>query len=161
VGAGGIQYYHQDQFFTSYNLLYFASHEVNHPIFLALSSCLLLDVNTPNLGPIIMKSSLLHGGAEFGEQLETYPSSGIAVSQEESPITIPPHPLGVKPSGNSFTAMSNARHALGEFQRLPDEALALFLEYLDSSTLTMLGSTCKALYAFCRLDELWKVLFIG
>ena len=87
--------------------------------------------------------------------------SVMTMSQEESPITIPPHPLGVKPSGNSYAATSNARHASGEFQRLPDEALALFLEYLDSSTLVTLGSTCKALYAFCRSDELWKSLFTG
>jgi len=116
----------------------------------------------PNIVPNNMESPLIQGeAADFGALVEMYPSSGMTMSQEESPITIPPHPLGVKPSGNSYTATSNARHALGEFERLPDEALTVFLEYLDSSLLRTLGSTCKALYAFCRLDELWKALFIG
>jgi len=70
------------------------------------------------------------------------------------------HPLGVKPSGNKYTATENARKAIGKFQILPDEILAILLEYLDSRLLRHLGSTCKALYAFCYLDDLWKALFI-
>ncbi|KAG9241705.1 hypothetical protein BJ878DRAFT_427536 [Calycina marina] len=79
---------------------------------------------------------------------------------EDSPVTIPSHPLGLKPSGNQYTAVSNARDSLGEFQRLTDEALVVLLEYLESHLLRNLGATCKALYAFCRLDDLWKALFI-
>jgi F-box-like len=73
---------------------------------------------------------------------------------------IPSHPLGVKPSGNKYTATEDARKAIGTFQILPDEILAILLEYLDSRLLRHLGSTCRALYAFCYLDDLWKSLFI-
>jgi hypothetical protein len=79
---------------------------------------------------------------------------------EEAGQTIPPHPLGVKPSGNKYTATESAREAIGLFQILPDEVLAILLEYLDSRLLRYLGSTCKALYAFCSSEDLWKALFI-
>ncbi len=73
---------------------------------------------------------------------------------------IPSHPLGVKPSGNEYTAKENLRESIGTFQILPDEVLVTVLEYLDSTQLRHLGSTCKALYAFCHSDDLWKALFI-
>lgn len=80
---------------------------------------------------------------------------------EEESSLIPSHPLAIKPSGNQYTAtVSNARHSTGVFQVFPDEILSILLEYLDSNELLLLGSTCKALYAFCRSDELWKTLFI-
>ena len=79
-------------------------------------------------------------------------------SQEES--LIPIHPLGLKPSGNSYSATSNAFHAIGVFRALPDEILVVLLEYFESRILRMLGSTCKYFYAFCRSDDLWKALFI-
>lgn len=86
----------------------------------------------------------------------------LALEEESSSsaVAIPLHPLGVKPSGNQYTATSNARHATGTFQILPDEMLAIFLEYLESADLQLLGSTCKSLFAFCRSDDLWKALFI-
>ena len=111
--------------------------------------------------------------ADFADAAVTdiRPSGGIeslAVQQsvveedpeESSSLSIPLHPLGVKPAGNAYTATSNARHAMKCFQILPDEVLALFLEYLESEDLRMLGATCKFLYAFCRSDDLWKALFI-
>ena len=73
---------------------------------------------------------------------------------------VPCHPLGVKPLGNRYTATSNARTAIGNFQILPDETLAILLEYMDSKSLRCLAYTCKALYAFCYSDDLWKALFI-
>lgn len=79
---------------------------------------------------------------------------------EESSVSIPPHPLGVKPSGNQYTATSNARYAIGVFQILPDEVVAILLESLNPDLLGLLGSTCKFLYAFCRSEEFWKPLFI-
>jgi hypothetical protein len=91
------------------------------------------------------------------------PSGGIdslALEQPESLVSIPLHPLGVKPSGNQYTAPSNARHATGFFQILPDEVVATVLEYLDAPQLDLLGSCCKFLYAFCRSEDLWKALFI-
>jgi hypothetical protein len=90
--------------------------------------------------------------------VESIDSEPLAV--EESSISIPPHPLGVKPSGNQYTATSNARHRVGRFQLLPDEILAISLEYLDSQELRLLGYTCKFLHAFCRSEDLWKTLFI-
>lgn len=91
------------------------------------------------------------------------PSDGIdslILEQPESLVSIPLHPCGVKPSGNQYTAHSNARHAVGFFQILPDEVLATVLEYLDATQLGLLGSCCKFLYAFSRSDDLWKTLFI-
>ena len=79
---------------------------------------------------------------------------------DEAEQTVPCHPLGVKPSGNKYTATENAREAIGAFQILPDEILAILLEYLDSRMLRHLGSTCKALYAFSYSDDLWKALLI-
>jgi hypothetical protein len=75
---------------------------------------------------------------------------------------IPPHPLGVKPQGNAYTSTtkSNLRHNVGYFASLPDELIAHFLEYLDSDQLLRLGSTCKALHAFTRADDLWRALFV-
>lgn len=93
----------------------------------------------------------------------TPPSGGLdslALGEPESLVSIPLHPLGVKPSGNQYTAPSNARHAVGFFQILPDEVLATCLEYLDVPQLRVLGSSCKFLYAFCRSEDLWKTLFI-
>lgn len=78
----------------------------------------------------------------------------------EAQVSIPSHPLNIKPSGNKFTATHDARNASGTFQILPDETLAVLLEYMDSNSLRHLGSTCKALYAFSRLEDLWKTLLI-
>jgi hypothetical protein len=97
----------------------------------------------------------------------TIPGGGVIVESqqtriptEESSIAIPQHPLGVRPSGNSYTATSNAKNLAGIFQLFPDEIVAIFLEYLNATHLRLLGSTCKYLYAFCRSDDLWKTLFI-
>lgn len=75
--------------------------------------------------------------------------------------TIPPHPLGIKPSGNKYSALVISRNLIGPaFGIWPDEILALFLEYLEPSELMLLGSSCKFLHAFCKADDLWKALFI-
>ncbi len=75
-------------------------------------------------------------------------------------ISIPPHPLGVKPSGNQYDATENARSHIGFLQSLPDEIIYMIIEWLDSEALLRLGSSCKALYAFCNSDELWRTLFL-
>ncbi|KAK0100303.1 hypothetical protein ONS95_008261 [Cadophora gregata] len=109
-----------------------------------------------------MKSSVISGDSG-NPAVDVYPSGGVeslSLSIEESPNTIPPHPLGVKPAGNQYTASSIAKNSIGSFQAFPDEILAIFLEYLDSYKLRSLGATCKFLYAFCRSDDLWKALFI-
>jgi hypothetical protein len=120
-----------------------------------------------------MKSSVL------AAELETSPSFGSATTMdaeamaapngeayfptqetEQVSISIPPHPFGVKPLGNQYTATRSAKDNLGRFQKFPDEVLILLLEYLDGPLLRSLGSTCKALFAFTRVEDLWKTLFI-
>lgn len=102
---------------------------------------------------------------EFGGSISyTEPTShaGVMAALDFDDIvqSIPSHPFGVKPSGNKYTAKENLRESIGMFQILPDEVLAIVLEYLDSRLLRHLGSTCKVLYAFCHSDDLWKALFI-
>jgi hypothetical protein len=112
-----------------------------------------------------MKSSVVPADAGHSRALDIHSSHGgvdslvLEEAIEESSL-IPPHPLGLKPSGNQYTATTNARHKIGDYRVLPDEILAISLEYLDSLQLRLLGSTCKFLYAFCRSDDLWKTLFI-
>ena len=113
-----------------------------------------------------MKLSVIEAGADLSSSLETgFEAAGFGhisprAIMEESPDTIPPHPLGIKPSGNVYTATRDARSAIGLFNYLPDEVLMTLLEYFDSKLLIRLGATCKALYAFTRAEELWKALFI-
>ena len=74
---------------------------------------------------------------------------------------VPSHPLHVKPAGNAYTASENIKARCGSFAGLPDELLSHMLESFDADVLVRLGSTCRALYAFTRLDELWRSLFVG
>ena len=119
-----------------------------------------------------MKSSVIPADTGYSISLHVQPSgSGGAIASvdseaseqlaiEESPLSVPLHSLGVRPSGNQYTAERIARDRAGHFQILPDEILAIFLECLDSQQLRVLESTCKFLYAFCRVDDFWKALFI-
>ncbi len=88
----------------------------------------------------------------------------VAIEKEELlvdiPIGVPPHPLGIKPLGNAYDAKINIKRNCGIFTWLPDELLISVLEYLDAATLVRLGGACKALYAFCREEELWKSIFV-
>lgn len=74
---------------------------------------------------------------------------------------IPPHPLGVKPSGNAYTSSNNSKSKAGTLQRLPDELLMQILEILEAKDLMGLGGCCRQLYAFTRAEELWRGLFIA
>jgi len=113
-----------------------------------------------------MKSFVITAGPGCSDPVDIQPSGGVLESLEcdegstESPYSIPHHPLGIKPSGNQYTARYNSKSSIGSFQLFPDEILAVVLEYLDSCSLRLLGSTCKFMYAFCRSDDLWKSLFI-
>lgn len=82
------------------------------------------------------------------------------VADVEDLTAIRRHPLGIRPSGNAFTAETNLKAACGTFAMLPDEILSLFLEYLQPSDLLRLGSTCRALHAYTRSEELWKAIFV-
>lgn len=140
------------------------SEDVWTQLFSHLSSpSVLLAIGWSLLAWSTMKSSVIP--RETGYQAIEAHSSGAAagvesLTMEELPQAIPQHPLGVRPSGNQFTATSISRNWIGSFRAFPDEILAVFLEYLDSHRLRLLGSTCKFLYAFCRSDDLWKTLFI-
>lgn len=89
-------------------------------------------------------------------------STAISYGEEDSSVTVVPlHPLGIRPAGNAYTSSSNIRSTIGTFDSLPDELIVQVLEYLHSISLLQLGATCKAFYAFSRLEDLWKALFIG
>lgn len=112
-----------------------------------------------------MKSVAIPAESAFTSDMELRPSGGVVIESlqgetEESPQAIPLHPLGVKPSGNQYTASRIARNYVGCFGIWPDEVLAIFLEYLNSPELLRLSTACTFLYAFCRSDDLWKTLFI-
>lgn len=79
---------------------------------------------------------------------------------EHESLIVPLHPLRIKPAGNAYTATENIKMAAGTFVTLPDELLIQVLELLDAASLKRLGCACKALYAFSRLEELWKTLCI-
>ena len=91
---------------------------------------------------------------------KSHPTDNVLKDAEEESVTLRRHPLGVKPSGNAYTATEDLKDRCGDFRRLPDELIITLLEYLDASALIKLGSTCKALYAFSRAEELWKALFV-
>lgn len=85
----------------------------------------------------------------------------LPVDLSSSEPSVPIHPLGIKPLGNLFLASGpNARNCIGTFQNLPDEVLAVLLEYLDQGIVRKLGYTCKFLFAFCSADDIWKTLFL-
>ena len=86
--------------------------------------------------------------------------SYIHLDRKESSVAVPHHPLNIRPSGNVYTTAENIKSAAGTFSHLPDELLVHILEYLDGRSLRDLGGSCKALFAFTRLEELWKNLFI-
>lgn len=70
------------------------------------------------------------------------------------------HPLGVKPSGNALTSREDARDNMGRFAMLPDSLLLVFLEFLQQSSLISLAGTCRAFYAYCSHDQLWRDIAI-
>lgn len=89
------------------------------------------------------------------------PTDALADDAEDVATAVPTHPLGVKPAGNAYTASENIKARCGSFATLPDELLSHILESFDADTLVRLGSTCRALYAFTRLDDLWRALFVA
>ncbi|KAH4932944.1 tRNA wybutosine-synthesis-related protein 4 [Parastagonospora nodorum] len=95
------------------------------------------------------------------KKLKTASAATFQNDDEEVAIAVPSHPLGIKPAGNAYTASENIKSRCGSFARLPDELLSHILESFDADTLIRLGTTCRALYAFTRLDELWRALFVS
>lgn len=76
-------------------------------------------------------------------------------------LPVPHHPLDIRPSGNAYTADKNIKADAGSFSCIPDELIVQLLEHLNGTSLMELGRTCKALYAFSRLEDLWKGLFLS
>lgn len=94
------------------------------------------------------------------KKLKTSIEANFEDEDEAVATALPSHPLGVKPAGNAYTASEDIKSRCGSFAMLPDELLSHILESFDADTLIPLGSTCRALYAFTRLDELWRTLFV-
>ncbi|KAI0877532.1 F-box domain-containing protein [Hypoxylon argillaceum] len=95
---------------------------------------------------------------------ESQSYGGGRISDHDEPgviNSIPIHPMGIKPLGNQyFTNGPSVRQYTGTVGQLPDEMILHLLEYLDATSLRKLASTCRFLYAFGQLDDLWKALFI-
>lgn len=88
-------------------------------------------------------------------------TSGSADYDVAAESSVPLHPLGIKPLGNLYlSAGPNARNSIGSLQALPDEMLAILVEYFDQGTVRQLGYTCKFLLAVCISDDIWKSLFL-
>lgn len=100
-----------------------------------------------------------HHFEELGHEDPQILSESEIESYDESAF-VASHPRGIKPLGNAYESKINLKSSCGHFSLLPDELLTQVLEYLPASSLVRLGSTCKALYAFSRSEELWKTLFI-
>ena len=97
-------------------------------------------------------------GSRGGGAVDT---NNTSIETEAVSESIPIHPLGLKTLGNQYFASGSiARKSLGNLGRLPDEMILHFLECLDPHSLDVLALTCRFLYAFSRLDELWKPLFL-
>jgi hypothetical protein len=114
------------------------------------------------MAPGLLASESITNTAESrpSKKLKTSAESNFQNDDEDVATALPSHPLGVKPAGNAYTASENIKSRCGSFARLPDELLGHILESFDADTLIRLGSTCRALYAFTRLDELWRALFV-
>ena len=94
------------------------------------------------------------------KKIKTCSVANFQHDDEDVAVALPSHPLGIKPAGNAYTASENIKARCGSFARLPDELLGHILESFEADALVRLGSTCRALYAFTRLDELWRALFV-
>ena len=84
----------------------------------------------------------------------------IHVEKRGQETAVPSHPLNIKPSGNVYVSKKNIELAAGAFAALPDEVLIQVLESLNAISLKHIGSTCKALYAYSRFDDIWKSLSV-
>jgi hypothetical protein len=75
----------------------------------------------------------------------------------EAAVTIPSHPLRVKPAGNAYAAHQSTS---SPFLRLPHELVVEILDHLDFQSLVNLGGTCKTFFAFSRFEDFWKAFCI-
>lgn len=114
--------------------------------------------------PIEQDSLLPHAQSDITTTSYIYgqtSGSQICFDGDSNPMMVPAHPLNVKPLGNAFTADENIKTEAGSFALLPDELITQIMEWLNPLGLLQLGCTCKALYAFSRQEDLWKMLYLG
>lgn len=77
--------------------------------------------------------------------------------KEELPTIVPCHPHGIKPSGQVYFGTQDLKTAAGFFSLLTDDLILHLLGFLGIPSVLKVGSTCKALWAFSRLDEsFWR-----
>lgn len=98
-----------------------------------------------------------HHDYHNGQQQET---GFTTLKPQSSEAIIPCHPLGIKPLGNLYMARHNIKEAAGLFYSIPDELLFQILEFLEPLQLLQLGTTCKALWAFSRHEDLWRTQYV-
>lgn len=114
-----------------------------------LNSSIILGASTLPLDPLVEVAT----HARVSHALESR-------SNDDDPMAIPPHPLGIKPAGNAYSVKENIMASAGFFAILPEELIIQTFEHLDATALQQLQRSCKALYAFARLEDLWKTLYI-
>lgn len=111
----------------------------------------------------VTKKRKIHTGGQvhdFDTSLDSgVVENGFGTQDEDNATSVPPHPWGIRPSGNVYDAKFNLMHSCRLFAQLPEELLLEILEFLDAKQLQVLGATCKALSAYCASEELWKTLF--
>ena len=85
-------------------------------------------------------------------------SKKIKIAHSTLHFQLAPHPLGIKPLGNTlFDDQIPIRSAgLGFFGILTDEILLDLLYTLDDASLCALAQVSKAMYCFVYTDDLWK-----
>lgn len=80
-------------------------------------------------------------------------------------VSVPRHPLGLKPSGNTLLLdakeVSKSRN-LGRLSRFDDELILLLLSYVRSTKdLLRVSHTSRELYTYTYHDEIWKNLYFA
>ena len=108
-------------------------------------------------GNVLLSSQMITPRKTSSHQKDSSPNFQFG---EDDSLAVPLHPLRIQPSGNGYTAPQTIKQAAGLFANLPDESIIQVLEYLDATSLRWLGCACKALYAFSRVEELWKTLCV-
>jgi hypothetical protein len=110
------------------------------------------------MAPGVLLSSSTEYDTRASKRLK---ATGVGrAQQDENDGGIPSHPLKVKPSGNAYSSSINSKNNAGLFKLLPDELILQILEQFAARKLSLLGSTCRFLYAFTQYDDLWRALFV-
>jgi hypothetical protein len=83
-------------------------------------------------------------------------------SGRRSSASIPPHPLGIRPTGDGWGRKPGCRPNLGPLLRpLTDSVHVMILSHLSARDLLSIGETCRAMYVLSSDEETWKALTFG